>query len=41
MKIEFKKWVTSVLILWAFRICPNCMFKKQFALFLKYNIKNL
>ena len=41
MKQEIKLWLTSVLIMWSFNICPNGKFKVAFALFLKENIANL
>lgn len=41
MKKEIKLWITSVLLNWAFTICPNGKFKHSFAYFLKNNIMDL
>lgn len=38
---EIRKWIVSILMLWAFNICPEGSFKIQFAIFLKNNIKSL
>lgn len=41
MKIEFKKWLTALLIKWAFNICPKSEFKIRFALFIREHIMDL
>lgn len=41
MKIEFKKWLTALLIKWAFKICPESQFKTNFAWFIAENIMEL
>ena len=38
---EIKLWLTSVFIMLAFDICPNCKFKCEFAKFLRENIIDL
>jgi hypothetical protein len=41
MKKEFRLWLTSLLIKWAFDICPDGKFKVAFAIFVKDNIFDL
>ena len=38
---EFRGWLASVLINWAFEVCPNNSFKYDFALFLSRHINRL
>ena len=41
MTQEIKKWITSLLLKWAFNICPEGKFKTKFALFIQSDIMNL
>ena len=41
MKKEFRAWLTSLLIYWAFNICPDGKFKVAFAKFMVDNIFDL
>lgn len=38
---EFRFWVVTVLMDFAFYICPMCKFKISYAFFLRNNIKKL
>ena len=41
LKNEFKRWLVSVFIEWAFDLCPDGEFKLQFAIFINQNIMKL
>lgn len=41
LKLEFKKWLVSLFIEWAFDLCPDNDFKLEFAKFIQKHIMKL
>lgn len=41
MILEIKKWIVSVLLNWAFDVCPKGDFRTEFAIFINNHIMKL